>query len=203
MMVGTKVQGCEDWFFGIGLCLNQLVFMLTIMFIMDLLLQYIFVVHHLEHGLQHWTLIHTWSLNLDAVERDLPKCFYANILAMVNMEVKYNPKVLVLQIWNTVIISMYQKHLLSINHVQNLLYHQVMVDNEGGCHVPCAAFFISQGNCGFKGKLFPSGSEAAQHILFFVQWLITALLEALPVDVMSLFTVLTPHYSEKVGLMCW
>jgi hypothetical protein len=67
-MVGTKVQGCEDWFFGIGLCSNRPVFTLTIM---DLLLQYVFVVHHLEHGLQHQMLVHTWSLDLDAVERDL------------------------------------------------------------------------------------------------------------------------------------
>jgi hypothetical protein len=29
------------------------------------------VVHHLEYGLQHWTLVHARPLNLDAVKRYL------------------------------------------------------------------------------------------------------------------------------------
>ena len=35
VMVGTKVQGCEDRFFGNVLCSNQFVFTLMIMLIMD------------------------------------------------------------------------------------------------------------------------------------------------------------------------
>ena len=48
---------------------------------------------------------------------------------------------------------MYREHLLSINHVQNLLYRQVSVDGE-------PAHFISQGDRGFKGEFFPASSEA-------------------------------------------
>jgi 1,3-beta-glucan synthase len=91
-----------------------------------------------------------------------------------------------------------------IDHVQNLLYHQVTVDNEGGwCALHAPAFFILQADCSFKGKFFPSGIEAAQCISFFAQSLTMAFLEALPVDAMPSFTVLMLHYSEKVGLMCW
>jgi 1,3-beta-glucan synthase len=38
VMVGMKVQGCTDRFFGTGLCRNQAAFTLTIMYIMDLVL---------------------------------------------------------------------------------------------------------------------------------------------------------------------
>ena len=76
------------------------------------------------------------------------------------------------------------------------------MDGEGTRRALCTlAFFISQGNCQFKGEFFPSGSEAERRISFFAQSLTTSIPEALPVDAMPTFTVLTPHYSEKVGLL--
>ena len=102
------------------------------------------------------------------------------------------------QIWNAIIISMYREHLLSINHVQRLLYHQVDTGQGGGRSLRAPAFFISQSDKGFKEEFFPSGSEAERRISFFAQSLTTAIPESLPVDAMPTFTVLTPHYSEKV-----
>jgi 1,3-beta-glucan synthase len=55
----------------------------------------------------------------------LPKRIYSKVLATGDMEIKYKPKVLISQIWNAIVISMYREHLLSIDHVQKLLYHQV------------------------------------------------------------------------------
>lgn len=92
---------------------------------------------------------------------------------------------------------MYREHLLSINHVQNLLYHQVdTADGRRSLRAP--KFFVDQTDKGFKGSFFPSGSEAERRISFFAQSLTTALPEALPVDAMPTFTILTPHYNEKV-----
>lgn len=56
----------------------------------------------------------------------LPKRIYSKVLATTDMEIKYKPKVLISQIWNAVVISMYREHLLAIDHVQKLLYHQVI-----------------------------------------------------------------------------
>ena len=96
------------------------------------------------------------------------------------MEVNYKPKVLVSQIWNVIIILMYDEHLLSINHVQNLLYHQVTMDGEGTHRALRAlAFFISQGNRQFKGEFFPSGSKA-ERCISFPQSLTTSIPEVLP-----------------------
>ncbi|KAH9010999.1 1,3-beta-glucan synthase component-domain-containing protein [Lactarius hengduanensis] len=71
-----------------------------------------------------WLLLHARVVDLDALEGCLyrsPSSIYSKILAT---SVRYKPKVLVSQIWNAIIISMYREHLLSIDHVQKLLYHQ-------------------------------------------------------------------------------
>ena len=92
---------------------------------------------------------------------------------------------------------MYREHLLSIDHVQRLLYHQV--DGQDGRRTLRAPpFFTNQAN--FKGNFFPSGGEAERRISFFASSLTTALPEPLPVDAMPTFTVLVPHYSEKILL---
>jgi 1,3-beta-glucan synthase len=92
---------------------------------------------------------------------------------------------------------MYREHLLSIDHVQKLLYHQVDTP-DGRRSLRAPQFFVAQTDKGFKGTFFPPGSEAERRISFFAQSLTTALPEALPVDAMPTFTVLTPHYNEKV-----
>lgn len=92
---------------------------------------------------------------------------------------------------------MYREHLLSIDHVQRLLYHQV--DGQDGRRTLRAPpFFTNQ--AGFRGNFFPPGGEAERRISFFASSLTTALPEPLPVDAMPTFTVLVPHYSEKILL---
>ncbi|KAF8527179.1 1,3-beta-glucan synthase [Hysterangium stoloniferum] len=206
VMVRMVVQGCNDKYFGNALCRNQATFTLTIMYVMDLVLFFLdtflwyviwntafSIARSFALGLSVWT---PWA---DIYTR-LPKRIYAKILATGDMEVKYKPKVLVSQIWNAIIISMYREHLLSIDHVQNLLYHQVHSEVDGRRILRAPPFFISQAEKDFKGEFFPSGSEAERRISFFSQSLTTAIPEAIPVDAMPTFTVLTPHYSEKILL---
>jgi 1,3-beta-glucan synthase len=92
---------------------------------------------------------------------------------------------------------MYREHLLSIDHVQKLLYHQVDTA-DGRRSLRATPFFISQSDPGFKGEFLPKDGEAERRISFFAQSLTTAIPESIPVDAMPTFTVLTPHYSEKV-----
>lgn len=206
VMVGMKVQGCRDKYFGNALCRNQAAFALTIMYLMDLVLFFLdtflwYVIWNtvfsigrsFSLGLSIWT---PWT---DIYAR-LPKRIYAKILATSEMEVKYKPKVLVSQIWNAIIISMYREHLLSIDHVQKLLYHQVQSETDGRRLLRAPPFFLSQTGKGPQEEFFPPGSEAERRISFFAQSLTTNIPEALPVDSMPTFTVLTPHYSEKILL---
>ena len=93
---------------------------------------------------------------------------------------------------------MYREHLLSIEHVQKLLYHQVDSGPDGRRALRAPAFFTAQHDRGRQGEFFAPGSEAERRISFFAQSLTTAIPGPLPVDAMPTFTVLTPHYSEKV-----
>ncbi|KAL8854068.1 MAG: hypothetical protein Q9221_001191 [Calogaya cf. arnoldii] len=130
----------------------------------------------------------------------LPKRIYSKVLATTDMEIKYKPKVLISQIWNAIVISMYREHLLAIDHVQKLLYHQVPSEQEGKRTLRAPTFFVSQEDHSFKTEFFPVQSEAERRISFFAQSLSTPIPEPLPVDNMPTFTVLIPHYSEKILL---
>jgi 1,3-beta-glucan synthase len=92
---------------------------------------------------------------------------------------------------------MYREHLLSIDHVQQLLYQQS--DGPMGQRTLRAPPFFTQNN-GDNSRFFPPGSEAERRISYFAQSLTTPLPEPLPVDAMPTFTVLVPHYSEKILL---
>ncbi|KAF6751110.1 1,3-beta-glucan synthase [Ephemerocybe angulata] len=206
VMVGMKIQGCNDRFFGNALCTNHAAFTLTIMYIMDLILFFLdtflwYIIWNTVYSIaRSFTLgLSIWTPWRDIYTR-LPKRIYSKLLATGDMEVKYKPKVLVSQIWNAIIISMYREHLLSIDHVQKLLYHQVDTGAGGRRSLRAPPFFINQGDKNFKGEFFPPGSEAERRISFFAQSLTTAIPEPLPVDAMPTFTVLTPHYSEKTLL---
>ena len=74
---------------------------------------------------------------------------------------------------------MYREHLLSIDHVQRLLYHQVDSGQDGRRSLRAPAFFISQSDKGFKGEFFTRGSEAERRISFFAQSLTTSVPELL------------------------
>ncbi|KAL1660315.1 glycosyltransferase family 48 protein [Schizophyllum commune] len=204
VMARTKVQGCSDRIFGSQLCTNQVPFALAIMYVMDLVLFFLdtylwyiiwlvifSMVRAFKLGISIWT---PWS----EIFTRMPKRIYAKLLATAEMEVKYKPKVLVSQIWNAVIISMYREHLLSIEHVQRLLYHQV--DGPDGRRTLRAPPFFTSQRTAKPGLFFPPGGEAERRISFFASSLTTALPEPLPIDAMPTFTVLVPHYSEKILL---
>ena len=99
VMAGTKVRRCSDRWFGDSLCTNQVIFSLTIMYLMDLTLFFLdtflwYVIWNtvfsigrsFSLGLSIWT---PWK---DIFTR-LPKRIYAKLLATGDMEVKYKPKV--------------------------------------------------------------------------------------------------------------
>ncbi|TFK29933.1 1,3-beta-glucan synthase [Coprinopsis marcescibilis] len=205
VMAQAKVQGCSDRFFGDALCSNQIPFTLAIMYVMDLILffldtylWYIIWIVVFSVGRSFSLGLSIWTPWKDVYTR-LPKRIYAKLLATAEMEVKYKPKVLVSQIWNAIIISMYREHLLSIDNVQRLLYHQVD-SPDGRRTLRAPPFFTNYDGKGLKGNFFPAGGEAERRISFFASSLTTALPEPLSIDAMPTFTVLVPHYSEKILL---
>ena len=102
-------------------------------------------------------------------------------------------------VWNAVIILMYREHLLSIDHVQKLLYHQVDSGASGRRSLRAPPFFMAQADKKYEAEYFPPGSEAERRISFFAQSLTTETPQPISVDAMPTFTVLTPHYGKKVS----
>ncbi|KAH3898998.1 putative 1,3-beta-D-glucan synthase SCDLUD_004419 [Saccharomycodes ludwigii] len=117
------------------------------------------------------------------------------------MDVQYKPKLLISQVWNAVVISMYREHLLSIDHVRRLLYQQVDSVMPGKKTLKSPTFFVAEDDSTFKStEYFQENSEAQRRVSFFAQSLSTPITEPIPVECMPSFTVLIPHYSEKIVL---
>jgi 1,3-beta-glucan synthase len=195
-----------DGTLGNVLCQHQPMITLGLMFFADLI--FFFLDTYLLYVLINAAVSIARSFYLGAsiltpwrnVFSRLPKRMYSKILATTDMEIKYKPKVLISQLWNAIVISMYREHLLAIDHVQKLLYHQVPSEQEGKRTLRAPTFFVSQEDHSFETEFFPSHSEAERRISFFAQSLSTPIPEPLPVDNMPTFTVMIPHYSEKILL---
>ncbi|KAJ2078293.1 1,3-beta-D-glucan synthase, partial [Coemansia sp. S142-1] len=195
---------CTEKFLNSNLCANQNYITLAFMLLLDLVLFFLdtylwYVVWNTIFSVARsfYLGVSIWTPWRNVFSR-LPKRIYAKILATADMEVKYKPKVLCSQIWNAVVISMYREHLLSVDHVQKLLYQQVTSDEDGKRTLKPPTFFVSQDDSAFDQEFYPSHSEAERRISFFAQSLSSVLPEPVPVENMPTFTVFTPHYSEKV-----
>lgn len=132
----------------------------------------------------------------------LPKRIYSKILATTEMDVKYKPKILVSQVWNAIIISMYREHLIPIDTVHKLLYQQIASEVDGKKTLKPPSFFISRDDSNSLSidKIFEKNHEAERRISFFAQSLSTPIPEPIAIESMPTFTVLVPHYSEKIIL---
>ncbi|KAJ4348188.1 1,3-beta-D-glucan synthase [Didymosphaeria variabile] len=179
--------------------LGLMYFTSLVLFFLDTYLWYIILNMLFSVSRSFYLGISIWTPWRNIFSR-LPKRIYSKVLATTDMEIKYKPKVLISQIWNAIVISMYREHLLAIDHVQKLLYHQVPSEQEGKRTLRAPTFFVSQEDHSFKTEFFPAMSEAERRISFFAQSLSTPIPEPLPVDNMPTFTVLIPHYSEKILL---
>ncbi|KAI9889020.1 MAG: 1,3-beta-D-glucan synthase [Vezdaea aestivalis] len=197
--VGDKIIGSVLCYYQPKILLGLMFFTDLILFFLDTYLWYIILNTVFSVARSFYLGVSIWTPWRNIFSR-LPKRIYSKILATTDMEVKYKPKVLISQIWNAIVISMYREHLLAIDHVQKLLYHQVPSELEGKRTLRAPTFFVSQEDHSFKTEFFPHQSEAERRISFFAQSLSTPIPEPVPVDNMPTFTVLIPHYSEKILL---
>ena len=202
-----KIKQCAgDAIIGSVLCKQQPKILLGLMFFTDVCLFFLdsylwYIIWNTVFSVARsfYLGVSIWTPWRNIFSR-LPKRIYSKVLATTDMEIKYKPKVLISQIWNAIVISMYREHLLAIDHVQKLLYHQVPSEQEGKRTLRAPTFFVSQEDHSFKTEFFPVQSEAERRISFFAQSLSTPIPEPLPVDNMPTFTVLIPHYGEKILL---
>ncbi|VEU19610.1 DEKNAAC100311 [Brettanomyces naardenensis] len=193
--------------FGNHVCRYQAIFALGLMYLADIVL--FFLDTYLWYII--WNCVMSLSLSFSSgmsilspwrnIFTRLPQRIYSKLLSTGDMEVKYNPEVLVSQIWNAIVISLYREHLLSSDHVHRLIYDKLLDEDNGKLALRTPSFFLLQddGNKNMS-DFFVRNSEAERRISFFAQSLSTALPEPIPVEAMPTFTVLIPHYGEKILL---
>jgi 1,3-beta-glucan synthase len=98
-MVGLKVKACTDKYFGDALCANQVIFALTIMYIVDLVLFFLdtflwwiiwnaifSIVRSFYLGVSTWK---SWR----AMHSKLPTRIYSQILATSYLDIEHKPEV--------------------------------------------------------------------------------------------------------------
>ncbi|KAG0172438.1 1,3-beta-D-glucan synthase [Apophysomyces sp. BC1034] len=132
----------------------------------------------------------------------LPRHMFAKITSTAELKTTYVRKLACSQMWNAIIISMYREHLLSINHLQYLLYLVEFTEDEHGSTVRelRSPIFFDPNSKATKESYFPPHSEAERRLSFFAQSLSTDIPTPCSVQEMPTFTVFTPHFSEKILL---
>lgn len=136
--------------FGSWLCSKQpyiilcLIYLTNlVLFILDTYLWYIIwntlfsVCRSFYVGVSIWT---PWR----NIFSRLPKRIFSKIISVTN-EKNLRSKSLISQVWNSIIISMYREHLISLENVQNLIYKLIEdPSQEGGIILKEPMFFVSQ-----------------------------------------------------------
>ncbi|OAD78252.1 beta 1,3 glucan synthase [Phycomyces blakesleeanus NRRL 1555(-)] len=204
IMSSMQIQDCRDPIIGTELCvlmpsftLGLMLLMALVLFFLDTYLWYVVwntvfsVARSFYLGISIWT---PWR----NIFSRLPKRIYAKILAGSEIGAHYKPKFLYSQVWNAFVISMYREHLLSPDHITKLLYQRVPNAENGKFTLKSPTFFETQEDIAFKTEYYPQESEAERRMQFFAQSMTTPMPDPLPVQKMPTFTVMTPHYGEKI-----
>lgn len=194
-----------DIFIKDTLCKYQNVFVLFLILLTDLVL--FFLDTYLWYII--WNCIISLSISLSSgismlspwrnIFTSLPTRIHSKLLATSKLEIKYDSVLLISQIWNAFVISLYREHLISQDQAHKMLYSLVPDDATGIMSLKAPSFFLYQGDSGRDvTDYFALNSEAERRISFFAQSLSTAIPEPIPVESMPQFTVFIPHYSEKI-----
>lgn len=208
LRVMTMTRCAGDIWIGRNLCKYHSTIVLALILLTDLVLYFLdtylwYIVCNTTFSIfrSFYIGVSIWTPWRNIFSR-LPKRIFAKIIAAPN-DGSINSKFLVSQVWNSIIILMYREHLLSIEHVQKLIYKQIASPNamsEDETILKEPSFFVSQEDMTMKSTLFLENSEAQRRITFFAQSLSTPMREIGPTSSMPSFTVLVPHYSEKITL---
>ena len=206
-----KIDKClgEEWF-GPILCEQEAKIILALMFLTDLVLFFLdtylwYIIWNtlLSVARSFYCGVSIWTPWRNMFFR-LPNRIISKILnpAAVGKRTEVERKNMIFKVWNSIVISMYRDHLISVDHLDSLIYQCTKGEN-GEKIVAEPSFFIQHedgDNISNRNDYLKSDSEAARRLSFFAHSLSTSISMAMPLDKMPSFSVLIPHYSEKITL---
>ncbi|KAG7848674.1 hypothetical protein KL941_001492 [Ogataea angusta] len=206
-----KLNRCiGEQYFGSILCERQASIILVLMILTDLLLFFLdtylwYIVWNVAFSVcrSFYCGVSIWTPWRNMFVR-LPKRIASKILSQQSISASNvsKRKAMVCQIWNSIVVSMYREHLLSIDHLQNLIYQQATTA-DGHVLLTEPRFFMEQEDGESphkKEEVLDPNSEASRRLTFFAHSLSTPIPKPLPIDQMPTFSVLIPHHSEKITL---
>lgn len=129
----------------------------------------------------------------------LPLRIYSKLIATTKNKLRNEPDMIISQIWNSILISMYREHLISKEQLYKLTY-SILDDrkSDGKSLLRTPTFFLNQDDNKSSIDFLDSNSEVHRRILFFAQSLSTPFETPIPIGKLPSFTVLIPHYSESI-----
>lgn len=205
-----NLDRCADVaYLGSLFCRQQARFILLLIIITDLILFFLdtylwyiifntlfSVTRSFYLGVSIWT---PWK----HIYSRLPDRIHSKIICQTATPVNTQMLVfMVAEIWNAIIAAMYKEHLLPPEQMKKLIFSTQIAQTKNGRKVTMVTptFFVSQEDQSFQNGIFEAQSEAQRRISFFAQSLATPIPEPLSVLSMPSFTVLIPHYGEKIIL---
>ncbi|CDO93119.1 unnamed protein product [Kluyveromyces dobzhanskii CBS 2104] len=102
---------------------------------------------------------------------------------------------IVSELWNEIIYSMYNENLICKEHVERLIYHLTNDDN-----LLKPSLLSSTDDHFFRSRTFRKSKEIKRRLTYFAQSLHCPLPDPSSVEQMPVFSVLIPHYKEKILL---
>ncbi|KAI8807803.1 1,3-beta-glucan synthase component GLS1 [Cladochytrium replicatum] len=177
-----------------------LVFLLLVLFFLDTYMWFILwstalgVARSLYLGL---SILTPWR----NIFSRLPERLCTKLFASSDSKVKVAPKAMCAQTWNAICVALFEDHQISLECLWKMLYRKLPGDGRGRrWRTEKPKFFIAQEDVSTKMEFFPVNSEAERRFTFFAQSMSMVLPEPMPVKKMPCFSVLTPHYAEKILL---
>jgi 1,3-beta-glucan synthase len=196
-----------DVFLGPFLCRQQARVVLISMLITDLVL--FFLDSYLWYIIFNTLFSVARSFFLGASIWTPWRNIYSNLIRRIYSKVLCTQKIpsnktrylpLVASIWNNIVFAMYREHLIPVEQTEKLVFQPQPNSKNPETDLREPEYFLSQEDQGFHASLFEAQSEAERRISFFAQSLTIPFFEACPVESMPSFTVLIPHYNERIML---
>ncbi|KNE56252.1 hypothetical protein AMAG_02086 [Allomyces macrogynus ATCC 38327] len=174
-----------------------LVALQTVLYFLDTYLWYMVVLALVSVGLNMVDGISALSMWRETFYK-LPNRIVSKLIA-VDGGVPLRMKQASSEIWNSIVLAMYKEHLLPAESLPKMLYqiHPNAADQD--CVIE-PRFFLAHEDSKSKGEFFPTDSEVERRLSYFSQSLCMNVPEPTPVARMPTFSVLIPHYSEKILL---
>ncbi|KAF7721304.1 1,3-beta-D-glucan synthase [Apophysomyces ossiformis] len=130
VMSKMSITNCKDKVIGSLLCSYMPNITIALMFLMDLILYFLdtylwYIIWNTIFSVARsfYLGISIWSPWRNIFSR-LPKRIFTKLLATSDAHIQYQPKAMCSQIWNAIVLTMYREHLITMDHVQRMIYQQ-------------------------------------------------------------------------------